>query len=134
MNNDPLAPAFERLGDQLVVMAAAVTGRCVQKVDAQIESAVQGGDGFGIVGGSISARHAHAADTHGRNFEFRGSKLAILHCTSSGIFLVPTVIAGGEIKSNLSTRNPKFFWLGSAACQPRLQTKETARSSFQPGH
>ena len=34
MNDDPLAPALEGLGDQFVVVAAAVTGRCVQEINS----------------------------------------------------------------------------------------------------
>src|SRR5262245_59969881 len=75
VNYDSFPPPFKRLGDQLVIMAVAVTGRGVEKINSQIESAVQSRDGLGVISRSIGAGHTHAADPHWRNFEFSCAKL-----------------------------------------------------------
>src|ERR687891_247438 len=79
VNNDPLAPPFQRLGDQLMIVAVAIACRGVDKINSQIERAVQGCDGFVVVGGSIGARHTHATQTQRRNIKIRRAELPIFH-------------------------------------------------------
>src|SRR4051794_39138169 len=82
MNDDPLAPALQRLGDQLMIMSAAVAGRCVEKINAEIKRSMQGGNRFVIVGWSVHSGHTHTAKTQRRNFELCRAELSIFHMVS----------------------------------------------------
>src|SRR5690606_16471410 len=60
-----VAAVLQRAADQLLIMAGAVAHRSVEKIDAGIERAVNGGDALLIVGGAIEAGHGHAAEADG---------------------------------------------------------------------
>jgi hypothetical protein len=44
VNDDVLAPAADRFANQAVIVAPAVARRAVEKIDAEIERAADGGD------------------------------------------------------------------------------------------
>jgi hypothetical protein len=44
MNDHIISAAANCFADQAMIVALATAGRCVQKIDAQIDSAVNGGD------------------------------------------------------------------------------------------
>jgi len=48
--------AADRLADQAMIVAVAITGRGVEKIDAEIERAANGGDRLRVVGRPIGAR------------------------------------------------------------------------------
>ena len=64
-----LAPALDRLADQHFILERAVHVGGVQKIHSAIEREVNGCDGFGVVGGAVKFRHAHASQTHAGNFQ-----------------------------------------------------------------
>jgi hypothetical protein len=51
--------------DQAVIVALAVAGRCVEKIDPEIERAANGGDSLCVVRRTIDPRHAVTAETDG---------------------------------------------------------------------
>jgi hypothetical protein len=63
-------------------MPVAVTGRGIQEVDAQVKGAVERGDRFLIISGTICTRHAHAPETHGGYLKVSVSEPSIFHLFS----------------------------------------------------
>ena len=59
--------ALERVADQHFIVAHAVEIAGVDCRDAGLERGMDGGDGLGIVGRPVDARHAHAAEPKGGN-------------------------------------------------------------------
>src|SRR5918998_1753575 len=98
MDDDPLAPALESLGDELLIVTAAVASRSIDKIDAEIESLVQCSDGFIVIRRPIHPRHTHAAESHSRNLELTCAKLYIFHGSSS---------------NNPFTKRSHLFWLST---------------------
>src|SRR5687767_16016382 len=82
MNHDTFAPAFQRFIDQFMIMAAAITRRRIDEVDAEIERPMQRGNRLVIIRRSVRARHAHAAESKMRNFELRRAELNVFHDSS----------------------------------------------------
>ena len=73
------AAAFDGLADEALVLAAAVHVGRVEKVEAEIEGAVDGGNGFGVVLRSVEVGHAHATEPKGRNLWAVFPKHSSLH-------------------------------------------------------
>src|SRR5262249_8153602 len=61
-----VAPAFDRLGDQLLVDAGRIGVGRVEHGDAEVDAAVDGRDRLNIVGNAIVGAHAGAAKPDGR--------------------------------------------------------------------
>jgi hypothetical protein len=57
--------AFERAANQPLVLADAIHVRRVENRHAQVERAVEGGDGFLVITRTVKFRHAHAAQPKG---------------------------------------------------------------------
>jgi hypothetical protein len=57
-----VAPARDGLADEELVGAEAVDVGGVEEVDAELERAVDGGDGLGVVNRPVGPAHAHAAE------------------------------------------------------------------------
>src|SRR5690348_17937112 len=74
-----VAAAAQRLADQPGIMALAVARRCVEEVHAEIEGALDGGDRLGVVGRTIDAGHAVAAEPDDRHHEIGIAEFAALH-------------------------------------------------------
>jgi hypothetical protein len=60
--NHLFPPAFDGMADQLLICAAAIPVGGVEEVDVQIQSPVNGGDGFLVVPHDAEPRHADAAE------------------------------------------------------------------------
>ena len=101
VNHDALAPAFERSVDQLVIVPLSIARRGVEKVDAEIERPVQGGDRLVVIRRPVGAGHAHATQRQVRHFEFRRTELNVFHRI---LRTAPRVSASGSKKSNLQNR------------------------------
>jgi hypothetical protein len=76
---DRLAAAGDGAPDQLLVLAEAVHVGRVEERDAQLQRAVDGTDGFGVVGGAVELGHAHAAEPHFAHQRTVATKSALLH-------------------------------------------------------
>src|SRR5207302_8238876 len=61
-DHDALAPSLHGFADELLVAADAVHVGGIEKVDAQLESALDRGQRFGLVTRTVELRHAHAAE------------------------------------------------------------------------
>src|SRR6516225_8531530 len=73
--NDHLRPAAaDRFADQTMIVAFAVAGRCVEKVDSEIECTANSSNRLRIV-----ARHAITAETDGRYREIAIAEAAAFH-------------------------------------------------------
>jgi hypothetical protein len=84
--NDHLMPAAaDRFADQAMIVAFAGAGRCVEKIDAEIECRANSGDCFRVVGRPIGARHAITAETDGRYREISITESAALHTLAPSI-------------------------------------------------
>lgn len=70
------AAAADRFTDHAVIVTLAIAGRGVEKGDAKIEGAADGGDRLRVVGRTVGARHAVAAETEGRDREIGVAKAA----------------------------------------------------------
>ncbi len=69
----------DRLANQHFVVTVAVNVRRIQKGDAQLDGAVNGGRRFRIVPRSIELGHPHAAQAHGRKEWPVFPQLTLLH-------------------------------------------------------
>ena len=49
MNDNIMSAAADRFADQAVIVAVAVAGRCVEKIDCEIERPANGGDRLRVV-------------------------------------------------------------------------------------
>src|ERR1700760_4871274 len=65
---DFVALAFDGSPDQHFVSMRTVHVGSIEEVDAEFESAVNGGDGFCVVASGVELRHAHTAESLGGNF------------------------------------------------------------------
>jgi len=65
MNDNIMSAAADRFADQAVIVAVAVAGRCVEKIDSEIERPANGGDRLRVVRRTIDPRHAVTAETDG---------------------------------------------------------------------
>ncbi len=75
--NDAVAAVADGAADELLVASGAVHVGGVEEVDAGVEGAVDDGDGFGVVGGSVELRHAHAAEAERGDVEAVASEGAV---------------------------------------------------------
>src|SRR5215467_9491094 len=78
-NEELVALALDRLGDQLLVDAGRIGVRRVEHGDAEVDAAMDGRDRFYVVGNAIVGAHAGAAKPDGRYAQAL-SQLPILHC------------------------------------------------------
>src|SRR5207302_729534 len=80
---DLLAAAAERLAPQFLILKRAVNVLCIEKINAEIQRAMDVGDGLLIVTRAVELGHAHAAQAHSRNRETAASQLTSFHGRSS---------------------------------------------------
>jgi hypothetical protein len=76
--HDVAAPAFQRLADDLLRLAAAIPVGGVDEVDAGVQGLVDDADAVVVVGIARSAEH-HRAQAIGRDFDSGFSERAVLH-------------------------------------------------------
>ena len=139
-DDDPVAPALDRLADEDLVGVRAVDVGRVEERDPEIERAVDRRDAFGLVGRAVELGHAHAAEAEGghgeraemtrvhgdvRAFQVNGprgiraaSKAASAWCRIASPSVAP---AGGVSPSQGSTTRHT-----SAADQPSSRRSPTA--------
>jgi hypothetical protein len=72
-----LAP--NRSAHQLLISSDAVDVGGIEKVDAQLEGAIDGRDRRGVVGGAVDRTHAHAAEPDGGDIDFGASEFPCFH-------------------------------------------------------
>jgi Putative esterase len=65
--DDLVAPATNRATNQFLVLSHPVHVGGIQESHAQVESPVDGGYRFGLIGWTVKLRHAHATQTQSRN-------------------------------------------------------------------
>jgi hypothetical protein len=65
VDDNVMSAAADCFADQAVIVALAVAGRCVEKIDSEIERAANGGDRLRVVCRTIDPRHAVTAETDG---------------------------------------------------------------------
>ncbi len=82
MDDDRVPVSLDGLADQGLVVSAAVVGGGIEKIDAEVEGAVDRRDTIVIVLLPIISRHAHAAEADGRDHEIRRPKLDVSHETA----------------------------------------------------
>ena len=71
--------AFDGLADELFILAAAIHVSGIQKVESEIEGAVDGDSGFNVVLRSVKVRHPHAAEAEGGNLWAIFAKRSCFH-------------------------------------------------------
>ena len=76
---DLVALALDALREQLLVLAGAVGVGGVEQVDAELDGAVDGRDGFDIVRHAVFTAHAGAAKPDRRHDEALRAELSLLH-------------------------------------------------------
>ena len=59
--------AFDGASYQFFIGVRTIDIGGIEEVDAELEGAVDGGQGFGIVASAVKLRHAHTAQAHGGN-------------------------------------------------------------------
>jgi hypothetical protein len=77
--HDLVSTAGDGLADELLVVPLPVDIRGVQEADAELDGAMEGGDGFTLIARAIELAHAHAAETERRDLQAHTSKLARFH-------------------------------------------------------
>src|SRR5260370_36634248 len=77
--HDLIALAFDRAAHEFFVLEWAVHVGGVEKVAAEFDGPVNGGDGLRFVARSVKFGHAHAAESKGGNGEALRSELAEFH-------------------------------------------------------
>src|SRR5262249_2339996 len=75
--DDLVASALEGTTEELLVGERAVHVRGVEQGHAELDGAVKGGDGLGLVARAVELAHAHAAEAEGGDLE--GTELARVH-------------------------------------------------------
>ena len=65
----PLSPALERPADEFFVAEGSVGFGGIEKIQPEVESPVDCGDGFGIVRNTVGLAHSHATQTQGGHFQ-----------------------------------------------------------------
>src|SRR4029077_12556288 len=65
VNDHIMSATADCFANQAVIVAVAVAGRCVEKIDSEIEAAANGGDRLRVVRRTIDPRHAVTAETDG---------------------------------------------------------------------
>src|SRR5437899_11020972 len=65
VDDNIMSAAADCFAEQAVIVAVAVAGRCVEKIDPEIERAANGGDRLRVVRRTIDPRHAVTAETDG---------------------------------------------------------------------
>jgi hypothetical protein len=65
MDDNIMSAAADGFADHAVIVAGAIAGRCVEKIDSEIERAANGGDRLRVVRRAIDPRHAVTAETDG---------------------------------------------------------------------
>ena len=73
---------FDGAPDQPLVFAAAVHVRRVEQGHADVQRAVNGGDGFLVIARAVKFRHPHASETERRDCQSLFSKLSLFHVIS----------------------------------------------------
>ena len=66
--SDIVTAALDGASDEFFIFVRTVDVGGIEKEDAEIEGAVDRGDGFGVIAGTIKFRHAHAAETLSGDF------------------------------------------------------------------
>src|SRR5215467_10203298 len=79
MNDHIMPAAADRCAYQAMIVTLAVAGRCVEKVNPEIERAANSGDRFRVVCRPIGARHAVTAETNDRYGEVSIAESAAFH-------------------------------------------------------
>ena len=77
-----VAAVFDGASDQPLVFAAAVHVRRVEQGHADVQRAVDGGDGFPVIARAVKFRHPHASETERRNGQSLFAKLSLFHVIS----------------------------------------------------
>src|ERR1044072_4262477 len=81
-DHDSVAPASERAGQQLLVGVGTIRFGRIEERHAQLDGAVNGGDGLAVVaflGRAIGEAHPHAAEPDRRHLQTAASQLGFLH-------------------------------------------------------
>ena len=73
------APTFEGLADEFLIGEGAVHVRGVEEVDPEVQGAVDGGDGLGLVAPAVEVGHPHAAEALGGDGQSLGAECALFH-------------------------------------------------------
>ncbi len=74
-----LAAAGQGLAEELLVAEGAVALGGVEEGDAQLQGAVDGGEGLGLVGGAVVGAHTHQAEALGADLQSLTAQCADLH-------------------------------------------------------
>src|SRR5712675_2866689 len=64
-----ITSSFDSPSDQLFIRERPVNVSSVEKVDAQLQCAMNRGNGFLVIAVSVEVRHPHAAQSHSGNLE-----------------------------------------------------------------
>src|SRR4029077_13369925 len=81
----PVALALYGPSPEFYISVRTVNIRRIQKIDAEFEGAVDGGERFCVIASTVELRHAHTTQAHGGDGEAAATKLACLHdCHSRG--------------------------------------------------
>jgi hypothetical protein len=74
--HDLVAPALEGPAEQFLVGVGTVDLRRVEKITAQLDGPVQGGDGLDFIRGAVGLAHAHAPEADGRHLQALAAEFA----------------------------------------------------------
>src|ERR1700739_2702153 len=78
--NDPVMPApADCFADQAMIVSFAVAGRCVEKIDPEIERAANSGDRLRVVCRPIGSRHVVTAEANDRYYKISIAESAAFH-------------------------------------------------------
>src|SRR5262249_39786729 len=76
---DLVAMLAEDRPDQFLVVADPVNIGGVEKVDPELDRALEGGGRFDVVARTVELRHAHASKSQFRNHESLAAEFSLLH-------------------------------------------------------
>src|SRR5271165_743948 len=79
MNDHFMLAAADCFADQAMIVAFAVAGRCVEKIDPEIERAANSGDRLRVVCRPIGSRHAVTAEANDRYHKISIAESAVFH-------------------------------------------------------
>ena len=127
--HDLVAPAGERLAEQLLVRVRPVQLGRVEERAAELQRAVDRGDRLALVRGAVEGGHAHAAEADGRDLQVaERAGLHAAHTTTVGSSGVPDRLhfTDSDEANELIARDPLALLIGFV-----LDQQVTVQKAFE---
>src|SRR5258706_6088932 len=107
-DDNAIALSLDRFADQLFVLEWPVHIGSVEHVDAELERAMDGRDGFLLVARPVKLRHAHAAKADGKCLETLRAESACFRGGGTHCMIPESRTLGGKCHRNRYAETPRM--------------------------